>query len=310
MNLLTTKRIISGLISFIINPNPRLKSETFDAKKKARYYYSVYLRHLILYNKIRKDKLISIVEIGPGKILGCGSLAILLGTERYVGVDIFKNYDIDKTIAVFNELVTLLSNKESVPYLEFPHIKPYLSNYEFPTYIISDNDLKLLLKPERIDKIRKSISNPTISECIKYINFRNIEFNTLGNIDFIFSQAVLEYIKDLNSTVKLFYSILNPMGIISHQIDLGSHSIVKGWNAHYRYSRFLWWVIKGNYKSFIQRRPYSFYIDVFKINGFKISNEITITRESAIKISELSKSFNRFNNDDLNISSLFIQATK
>jgi hypothetical protein len=37
-------------MSFIVDP--RVKPELFDVKKKARYFYSVYLRHLILYHKI------------------------------------------------------------------------------------------------------------------------------------------------------------------------------------------------------------------------------------------------------------------
>lgn len=50
-------------MSFIVDP--RIKPESFDVKEKARYVYSVYLRHLVLYHKISERNLINVIEVSP-----------------------------------------------------------------------------------------------------------------------------------------------------------------------------------------------------------------------------------------------------
>jgi hypothetical protein len=75
-------------MSFIVDP--RIKPESFDVKEKARYFYSVYLRHLVLYHKISERNLINVIEVSP-KLLqvkqggysdqGCHQVKNILGWE-------------------------------------------------------------------------------------------------------------------------------------------------------------------------------------------------------------------------------------
>jgi len=58
----------------------------------ARYYYSVYLRHLVIAaaNGLSPDFRV-VAEIGPGESLGVGMAALLSGVRRYCAFDVVKH---------------------------------------------------------------------------------------------------------------------------------------------------------------------------------------------------------------------------
>ena len=129
------------------------------SKNPARYYYSVYLRHLIKLNKNKTNFIPKVVaEIGPGSSLGVGFTALLTGTSKYYGFDVIKHTNVERNIEIFEEIYELLLNRTPIPdQKEFPSIHPYADSYDFPSEILTDELLKKTLNKKRKAEIIKLI---------------------------------------------------------------------------------------------------------------------------------------------------------
>ncbi|MBK7377400.1 MAG: hypothetical protein IPJ03_00035 [Ignavibacteriales bacterium] len=104
--------------------------------------------------------------------------------------------------------------------------------------------------------------------------------------------------------------ILRKNGIMVHEIDLRSHSTSEKWNGHYGYSDFVWNLMKGNRKTFINREPYTSYIKEIERYKLKILHEDKRFRKSEIQKNKLNRCFKHFNDDDLQTWGLFFIAKK
>lgn len=104
----------------------------------ARYCYSIWLRHLILaYQNGLDSNPEQIVELGPGDSLGTGFAALISGVKKYYAIDVKKYGNALNNLKIFDELILLFNKKSAIPdNIEFPQMKPLLSDYSFPEGIL------------------------------------------------------------------------------------------------------------------------------------------------------------------------------
>lgn len=283
----------------------------------ARYCYSVFLRHLIMTNQQGMKKMPkTVVELGPGDSLGIGLSALLSGVDKYYALDAVKFANIEKNLKIFEELVELFKNRENIPKNdEFPLVVPRLDSYDFPDDILSVEYMNEQLSEERINKIRNSLLNSNKNDSnnmLRYIapwNDKNIIEQE--SIDWIYSQAVLEHIDNLESAYQSLYYWLKPGGFMSHSIDFRCHNTAVCWNGHWKRSDLIWKLFKGKSSLLINREPVSSHLNIMKKNGFNVINNLVYNDEKpGIKRSELAKRFKDMSDEDLNTPAVFIQTVK
>jgi hypothetical protein len=283
----------------------------------ARYCYSVFLRHLVLahQNKLWNNPMVC-AELGPGDSLGTGLSALLSGVEKYYALDTLRFSNVEQNLIVFDELVHLFNKRDAIPdNQEFPNVHPILSDYSFPHYILTNEHLKLSLHPERIESIRKQISdcsNFQNKNLIYICPWDNLTLIQKESVDMIFSQAVLEYAEDIENIYSHMFYWLRPEGFISHEIDFKSSGTSSKWNSHWKYTDLQWRLIRGRVTLFINRWPHSYHIRLIKKIGFVIISDITqVTKSNSISLGDLSERFSKIvSEDDLTISGAFIQGKK
>jgi hypothetical protein len=281
----------------------------------ARYCYSVWLRHLVLAhrNSLCRKPPRTILELGPGDSLGTGLAALLTGAEKYYGLDVICHASVERNLAVFDELVDLIRNREDIPReKEFPRLRPVLDSYEFPSGILTSEDLAKLLDEKRIERLRQSIleMNGTDSMVSYVIWPRNAETIPPGSVDMIFSQAVLEYVEPLLDTYRLMNRWLRNEGFVSHQIDFSAHGLAEDWNGHWLYSDRMWEWIRGKRVCCINRAPHSVHIRSLEEAGFHVVSDL---REQDMTINGDLRAAPRFADlslEDRTTRGALIQATK
>lgn len=207
-----------------------------SGSSKARYCYSVFLRHLVMAKQNRLPILPeTVAELGPGESIGSGLVALLSGAERYFAFDVIEHANLERNLEIFDELVELFKRREPIPGDdEFPDVKPRLKSYEFPSEILTDELLNASLKPTRLNRIRESIVNyKTKDSVINYVApWDDVQLMEKESVDMIFSQAVMEHVVNLPFTYKAFSEWLKTDGFMSHQIDFKSHGTAEEWNGH------------------------------------------------------------------------------
>lgn len=283
----------------------------------ARYCYSVWLRHLIFAYKNGLTSVPKIIaELGPGDSLGCGIAALISGAEKYYPLDVKIYSNIDENLKIFDELVILFKQKTDVLHdIEFREVRPLLDNYDFPKDIFSDEYLKNILDEKRLANIRNAIEMMNTSESSKKIIEYKVPWYEKTNIhdesiDFIFSQAVLQDVKDLEFTYRRIWQLLKKNGLQSHDIGFKSCGTSDTWFGHWMYSDLEWEIVNGRKKLRINREPYSTHKRLLKKNNFKILYEQKRFAESTINKERLPVRFKNITDEDLTTYSVFIQAKK
>jgi hypothetical protein len=275
----------------------------------SRYCYSVWLRHLVFNEAsgIRNFKG-TVAELGPGDSIGIGLAALLTGFENYYALDVYKYWDAEKNLKIFDELVTLFKKREPVPNdSEFPRVTPGLEDYSFPHHILTPELLDRTLAPERIERIRRELQQldvqATENKMIHYfIPWNDESVMEAGSVDFIFSQAVLQYVDDLDETYHCMKRWLKPGAVMSHSIDFTSHGITQNWNGHWSFSSFEWKLAHGNNKIILNRAPYSQYVALNQKHNFGLVNCMDYIKESRITTKDLHKNFRSLTKEDLRTS--------
>lgn len=280
----------------------------------SRYYYSVWLRHLIMAHKYGFQSIPRvIVEIGPGGSLGVGLAALLSGVERYQGLDAVNLFNVKDNLVMLQQLYELFVNRTTISDKnELPNLRPHLEYYAFPHHILTEDHLKLALDRNRIAIIREVILNVGQDDnLISYNAPYNIRDLKSESVDLIISQAALEHIDDLEQTYEAMYFWLKNGGFTSNKIDYTSHETSQKWNGHWGYSDLVWRLIRGRKPYLINRFPHSTHVDLLKKAGFEIVCDL---REQAdnpgIGRGHLSARFAGISEEDLLTSGAFIQAVK
>ena len=297
-----------------INPNfRRLVEPVGQGSIDSRYCYSVFMRHIVHLFKNGMNQIPeSVAEFGPGNSLGTGICAILAGARKYYALDFVKYADNTHNLKVLNELITLFKEKAPIPdEKEFPDVQPLLDDYSFPTHIFSDKSMRENLSDKRIELIKNALSGESSEIVIKYIVPWENYSGKYPNVDFIFSQAVLEHIDNLERFYKITSEIITKGGFVSHDIDFRSHDETYEWNGHWAISEKKWAKIRGTRAFLINREPLSTHLNLLKENGFQIIEKIPIKENSpSIKRKELTSKYKYLSDSDFETSTCYIIAKK
>ncbi len=283
----------------------------------ARYCYSVWMRHLVMaHTSGIATRFGTVAELGPGDSLGMGLAALLSGAERYYALDIVRYAESTRNIAILDELIALFRSRAPIPGEdEFPLVTPLLPSYDFPHHLLTDERLATALDPQRLALIRDALleldapkaHTPLIAYFVPWDDAAVIERES---VDFIFSQAVLQYPSDLEATYRAMDRWLTPGGALSHAIDFKCHGTTREWSGHWSCSDPVWSLLNGRRRDALNRAPHSAHIDVIEGLGCTIVCDQRAELPPAITRMQLAPRFRHLTDDDLTISSTFIQARK
>lgn len=281
---------------------------------ESKYCYSVWLRHLTMLNSVRSGVPKRVAELGPGDSLGIGFAALLSGCESFRAFDVIKYWDVERNLKIFNELVVLFKNKAPIPdNTEYPRIQPQIDSYVFPDNILSDEILKDSLSESRLEAIREEIKNPDnlMNTFVKfYVPWDDYRVISPDSVDFVYSQAVLEHVEDLEGTYIAFSKWLTKGGIMSHSIDFKCHRTTTRWNGHRTYSELGWKIVKGGRMFLINRLPYSVNLELQKKHGFRILKERPLIMANDIPRHKFSERFRNLSEQDMTTSEAYILSIK
>ncbi len=315
MNNETFLPVLKGLLSKFIGYKKKTPTST-GGTINSRYCYTVWLRHLIYashsgYKHINT----TVAELGPGDSLGTGLAALLCGCRHYYALDIFKYWDIERNLKIFDELVELFKQRANIPGdIEFPRTTPKLDSYGFPSDILPENILQGSLSEERINKIRNELmhledekDNAFISCYVPWDDKTIIEKDT---VDLFFSQAALQYVSALENTYEAIKNLLKVGGIMSHSVDFSSHHLTKTWNGHWTFSEKEWELIKQKTPAPLNRASVT---DHFKIIGklnFKMTKIIKYPGPEGFVLKNFASPFKHLSTEACSTRAAFIQAIK
>ena len=282
----------------------------------ARYFYSVWLRHLVMAweNGLSTAPRV-VAEFGPGSALGVGLSALLTGAERYVAFDIVRHPSPRRNLAMLDELAALYRERADIPGdEEFPEVEPKLASYRFPHHVLKAERLDRALDPERIAELRRAISvlvhEGGKGSRLRYIvPWHSVGKSDLGSVDMLLSQAVLEHVDDLPVAYRSMYRLLSPGGFMSHTIDYRCHGTARQWNGHWKYSDFTWNLVFGRRPYLINRAMHSWHLGLIEELGFETVFVRRLRLPSEIDARHLAPSF-RNSETDQTVSGAFIQALR
>lgn len=123
----------------------------------SRYCYAAWLWHLVraVDGGLRRLPKV-VVELGPGASVGVGLAALISGARRYSALDIVEHATPKANRRVFDEVAELFRTRTPIPDPdEFPRLKPPLASYDFPAKLWGDGLLDKMLRPERLQAIRR-----------------------------------------------------------------------------------------------------------------------------------------------------------
>jgi hypothetical protein len=307
------KPIVKGLIKHIPGAHEFLHKKT-GGSIQSRYCYTVWMRHLANWS-LFKDGIPEVVaELGPGDSLGTGLAALLSGCKHLYALDVVKYWNNDRNIKMFDELIELFKKKAYLPdNTEYPQVIPSLDNYNFPSHILPDKLLKETLAEDRLNAIRNelaTIDNPN-NTYIKYkIPWNDSNVINTNSVDFLYSQAVLEHVEDLETTYSAMQKWIKPSGLISHSIDFRSHGLTKSWNGHWTFNNFEWRIVKAGKIFLLNRQPLSKHVELTLKNGFKILKKSVVKMENKLKPNRFSNEFKKMSEEDVTSSVAYILSIK
>ncbi|HEX9707191.1 MAG TPA: methyltransferase domain-containing protein [Steroidobacteraceae bacterium] len=309
--ILKTKALLAGLATWIPGYD---HVRTTGGTGSARYCYSVWLRHLILAQasgRLPRGVPRVVAELGPGDSIGIGVAALLSGAEKYYALDLVRYSELRRSLALFDELVRLFANREPLPGGgEFPALKPALESDAFPHHILDDTTMRAALSQARIAAIRAAIDragdSPTM--IVYQAPWNDPSVIQPGAVDFIFSQAVLEHVDDLDGVYAAMHRWLAPTGLMSHQIDFQCHRKADTWNGHWTYSDFAWRVVVGRRAYLLNRAPHSRHLAILGKRGFGLLVDRPVHSASVLKRRQLAVRFRDLSDDDLTTSGAYVLA--
>jgi hypothetical protein len=251
-----------------------------------------------------------VAELGPGDSLGVGLAALLSGAPRYVALDAKSHANPEQNLAIFQDLVELFRQREPIPDdTEFPLVRPKLQDYRFPSRILSEDRLASVLEESRIEEIRAAIvGRPTRRISLDYrAPWTDPSVVVSGSVDFLFSQAVLEHVDDLERTYKAMRAWVKPNGFLSHSIDFTSHNVTRSWNGHWTLNDPAWTIVRGTRPYFINREPLSRHLALLSKYGFALVH-VDKQEASVDPALRLAKRFRGMDRHDVSTRGAFVQA--
>ena len=215
---------------------------------------------------------------------------------------------------MFEDLVSLFENRAAIPDKdEFPKVKPRLKNYKFPESILTPTRRNRVLEPARIDRIRRALRGDQNNDrpIVRYVApWTDADLVEPGTVDWIFSQAVMEHVDDLEGSYACCFRWLRANGVMSHQIDFRCLDTASTWNGHWARSELTWRAIRGARPYLLNRQPISAHRNLIDRCGFKIMFEQPVTQSNGIGRSQLAADFRDLTDEDLSTAGVFLVARK
>jgi len=271
MQVWKVPHIVKGLLTWVPGVNAwRMVRGSTGGTNSSCYCYAVWLRHLVMLHRYGfRIKGARIGELGPGDSIGTGLAALLSGASRYVGLDAVPYSAKTDHDLILKELVEMYLRKEPIPNAcAFPQLRPMLTSYEFPNEILDlimnfDEKVKLIQR-----ELRKAImKGGFVNYVAPWNSASNLE---LTDLDLVFSQAVLQYVDELEQIYSAMFTWLKPGGYASHRIGFSETHLSPYWNGHWAYSDFHWQMVRGRHEGFLNRAPLSTHLNFAKKAGFQI----------------------------------------
>jgi len=171
----------------------------------------------------------SILEVGCGDTFVTSCLFYFCGYKSIYAVDGFKYLNKQKTISALDQAIKLLREQSKIVLNFNPKVNEQVFERLY-NVIPSGNDFEIMAKD------LKNAVEDYFDGRVSFINYMapyelNYKFNV--KFDFIFSQAVLEHVFPLESTLSFFKKNLSEGGIMYHNIDFKSHGFSTLFNGHY-----------------------------------------------------------------------------
>ncbi|MDH3347541.1 MAG: class I SAM-dependent methyltransferase [Desulfobulbaceae bacterium] len=254
-----------------------------------------------------------VAELGPGDSLGIGLSALLSGAQKYYAFDVVNYADVQSNERILDELVKLFLKREPIPdHNEFPRLKPRLNNYDFPDDILTIESMAENLLQDRVEEIRKTIKNQgSKDKCIEYKTpWFDSSIIQRDDVDFIYSQAVLEHVDQMEGVYQSMNNWLKPGGYMSHQIDFKSHGLADQWYGHWQYEKWLWALIKGKRPYLLNRLPLSSHKKYLESNSFAVKHCAKHLEDAIAPREKLASDFQHLTDEDLVTSGAYILSSK
>jgi SAM-dependent methyltransferase len=292
--------MVKGALTYVPLMNRwRLRRAATGGSGSARYCYAVWLRHLVTLGEHGFDIKGAVVgELGPGDSIGMGLAAVLSGAKKYVGLDVIPYSAQADLNELLSKLAHLYASKENIPgHDEFPNVRPRLTSYAFPEQLIDSASV-----PERLAQLRSAASaglstgSTAISYRAPWSSAKDVES---GSLDLIFSQAVLQYVDDLDMTYRAMFEWLKPGGFCSHATGLGAVDFAPSWNGHWAYKDWEWNVVRGRRELLLNREPVNSHLLHARNAGFDVLSVTSERAESGLPVTALAPRFRNLSVDDL-----------
>lgn len=307
------RALATGLVSFVPGMR-RLMNRASGGTDSSRYCYAVWMRHLVRAATagVPPDPG-CVAELGPGDSLGVGIAAILSGARRYIALDAKAHANRPRNLEVFEELVDLFGARAAIPDdQELPAVQPKLADYRFPKQLLTESRLADSLAASRLRELRAAVQrgrgDGSDGIGIEYIApWNDPAVIRKASVDFLFSQAVLEHIDDVDGAYRAMRVWMRLDGYMSHTVDFRSHDLTRSWNGHWALGDRAWRIVRGRRSYLINREPLSFHLALLTKYRFEVvgldrrTGQLDPTFRAA-------KRFRSLNMDDLSTSGAFIQA--
>ena len=306
-----------GALSFCPGVKKLVARRGTGAPASAEYSYGIWLKHLtMLWRSGMRQMPETVAELGPGQSLGVGLAALLCGVKRYYALDVTDYSAREANVRIFDDLVTLLRQREPRPHKGWPDYDQWLDERLFPSHVLTDTRLDAALAPSRIAAIRSALLNDGeaggADPVVEYIvPWNDAAVIATGSVDLVLSHVVLQAVDDLDSTYAALHQWLRPGGWMSHHIDFTSQRTASNWNGHWAYSEAARKVISGRRPSFCNREPHSTHLSLLQKYDFEVVLDLqNHSEEPGITRARLARRWRRMSDEDLSCCAVFSQARK
>ena len=196
-----------------------------------------------------------IMELGPGGNIGNGIILCAAGAAHVCCVDNYRHVDFQSQLLKFYaELIALLKTAPQALLDLFPALTPET--------IARNIDACVALKNDRCDFHPERISY--VAPC----DAASVPMNG-AEFDWVFSQAVMEHVKDPGGVCRENSRLVKRGGFVSHQIDLRDHFQMDSLDM-LRHSDRTWWWMASNSHGFVNRARAAHFEEFFSRAGLQV----------------------------------------
>lgn len=259
------KAVGKGLITFVPGVSSLLnkrKKKSRHSSSNAEFAYSLWLSVLVFLRENNiKANLNNIGEVGNGGSLGLAFCAILTGSQKYYDLEFYDNININEQLRLLDQIAQLFQNK--TPIRKYDSINIKIKNYNFPADIVLPDREQIFL----IEKLRTEIESGFVnSKLISIID--NWELAPRLALDFVFSRAVMEHVKDPSEVYASIKNHLKEGSYMFHDIELHSHRLTKSIDGHLQIKPFWWRIINGKRPFLMNRWTFTDHLNEVEKQGF------------------------------------------